>query len=292
MNTKRFPEIIIELYRLTEELENMFPGRHFTPDGHLVGSIGEALAAYHYGVELLTASSKGQDATWQGCSVEIKATRGDRVALRHRPERLLVLKLHADGTWSQVYNGLGDAVWDLFAGKTLPVNGQHSVQIKKLQELMKNVPQAQQIPLSHPVVTPYIGKKLVTTRHKVITEVVNYIGQDSKLGELLNAEAANGWRVRQVSTGIYRRKSEYHADTHCVVLEETEARFEYACIFYARPLPIGSASARLSLNDVIEEQESKGYLLTHLTQTAVINPDQDRQASLNSGHLLIFERAL
>ena len=154
MDTTRLPEIIIELYRLTEELENMFPGRHFTPDGHLVGSIGEALAAYHYGVALLAASSKGKDATWQGCSVEIKATQGNTVALRHQPERLLVVKLHSDGTWSEVYNGLGHAVWSLFDGKTLPANGQHTVRLNTLQKLMKDVPQAERIPLTHPVVTP------------------------------------------------------------------------------------------------------------------------------------------
>ncbi len=152
MNTKRLPEIIIKLYRLTEELEQMFPGRHFTPDGHLVGSIGEALAAYHYGVELLTASSKGQDATWQGHSIEIKATQGDSVALRHPPERLLVLKLHPDGTWSEVYNGLGAAVWSLFDGKTLPANGQYSVRLSTLKKLMESSSQSERIPLVQPVV--------------------------------------------------------------------------------------------------------------------------------------------
>ena len=33
-------------------LEALFPGRHFTLDGHLVGSLGEIAAAYHYGIEL------------------------------------------------------------------------------------------------------------------------------------------------------------------------------------------------------------------------------------------------
>ena len=136
MITQRLPAIIIELYRLTKELESMFPGRHFTPDGHLVGSIGEALAAYHYDVQLLTASSKGHDATWQGYSVEIKATQGVSVALRHRPERLLVLTLHADGTWGEAYNGPGDPVWNLFRGKALPSNGQYSVRLKTLKKLM------------------------------------------------------------------------------------------------------------------------------------------------------------
>ena len=37
---------------IVSELEAEFPGRHFTLDGHLVGSIGEVMAAYYYGIEL------------------------------------------------------------------------------------------------------------------------------------------------------------------------------------------------------------------------------------------------
>lgn len=148
MDTERLPQIIMELYRLTNELEKMFPGRHFTPDGHLVGSIGEALAAYYYDLELLPASSKGEDAKWRGFSVEIKATQGDRVALRHPPERLLVLKLHPDGTWTEIYNGPGDNVWSLFREKVLPSNGQFQVSLGTLRRLMLNVSPEQRIPLA------------------------------------------------------------------------------------------------------------------------------------------------
>lgn len=31
------------LYALTQELEELLPGRHYTPDGYLIGSIGEVL---------------------------------------------------------------------------------------------------------------------------------------------------------------------------------------------------------------------------------------------------------
>ncbi|MPM11547.1 hypothetical protein SDC9_57893 [bioreactor metagenome] len=31
-------EQIRAIYKISNELENMFPGRHFTPDGHMVGS--------------------------------------------------------------------------------------------------------------------------------------------------------------------------------------------------------------------------------------------------------------
>ena len=154
MDTERLPQIIMELYQLTNELEDMFPGRHFTPDGHLVGSIGEALAAYHYGLELLTASSKGEDAKWKSFSVEIKATQGNRVAFRHPPERLLVLKLHLDGTWTEIYNGPGDVVWSLFSGKTVPSNGQYSVGIGTLKNLMNDVSEDQRIPLIYGTVSP------------------------------------------------------------------------------------------------------------------------------------------
>ena len=49
--------------------------RHFTPDGHLVGSIGEVLVASYYGLELLPASSQTHDAkSDSGKMVQIKAT--------------------------------------------------------------------------------------------------------------------------------------------------------------------------------------------------------------------------
>ena len=39
-----------KLIGIVNELEVDFPGRHFTLDGHLVGSIGEVMAAYYYKV--------------------------------------------------------------------------------------------------------------------------------------------------------------------------------------------------------------------------------------------------
>ena len=38
-------ELLASLYRIVHRLEVLFPGRKFTPDGHLVGSIGEVIAA-------------------------------------------------------------------------------------------------------------------------------------------------------------------------------------------------------------------------------------------------------
>lgn len=56
------PELVRDLYKLVHRLEGLFPGRRFTLDGHLVGSLGEVMAAQRYALELLPASAEGHDA--------------------------------------------------------------------------------------------------------------------------------------------------------------------------------------------------------------------------------------
>lgn len=144
MDSIRFPELISTLYDTAAELEKMFR-RPFTPDGHMVGSIGEALAAHFYGLTLTPCSTRGCDATGGGRRVEIKATQGDRVAFRCAPEYLLVLRLHKDGRFDEVYNGHGARVWALVSHKPVPSNGQLSVSLSKLTALNALVPNEERI---------------------------------------------------------------------------------------------------------------------------------------------------
>lgn len=53
LTDKSITEIIQELFETVQELELRYPGRKFTVDGHLLGSIGEVIAAEHYGLTLL-----------------------------------------------------------------------------------------------------------------------------------------------------------------------------------------------------------------------------------------------
>ena len=145
MDEHRFPQLIKDLYRLVGELEDMFPGRHFTPDGHMVGSIGECLAAYFYSLELLPASTEGRDAVVDGRNVEIKATQGNAIGLRSCPEHLLVLKLDREGGFREIYNGPGRPAWDLVAHKPLPRNGMYLVRLSRLERLMDGVPEDERI---------------------------------------------------------------------------------------------------------------------------------------------------
>ncbi len=86
---EQIPEKINALYKILRELEDLFPGRHFTPDGHLVGSIGEVLAEHEYNLELLPASAETHDAvSLCGRMVQIMATQGKSVDIRAEPEHL------------------------------------------------------------------------------------------------------------------------------------------------------------------------------------------------------------
>ncbi len=122
------------LYRSSDRLEALFPGRKFTLDGHLVGSIGEVIAAYMFDLDLLRGSSKGHDArTRDGRNVEIKLTQGDGVSLRHEPEHLLVFQRSKGSNVRVVFNGPGKAAWEN-AGK-MQTNGQRPISLKKLGAL-------------------------------------------------------------------------------------------------------------------------------------------------------------
>lgn len=126
---------IQELYAITRELEELYPGRKFTPDGHLVGSIGEVLVAEHYGLTLLPNSSETHDAvTKDGKLVQIKATQIGRISISSEPEHLIVVKLNPDGSWKEIYNGPGAIPWNN-AGK-MQKNGQRPISLSKLRTLM------------------------------------------------------------------------------------------------------------------------------------------------------------
>src|SRR5258708_36297592 len=123
MDAERLPQIIREIYRCVADLETMFPGRHFTPDGHMVGSLGEALAAYYYGFdELFVASKLSHDGRVGDRLVQVTVTQKKRAAISSEPQHLLVFKLHKEGRFGEIYNGPVARVWTLVRGQKTPKN--------------------------------------------------------------------------------------------------------------------------------------------------------------------------
>jgi hypothetical protein len=144
----KVPILVRRLYEITSELGALF-GRRFTPDGHLVGSLGEVLAAYNYGIDLYVASTECHDGKCRatGRQVQVKATQGDSVALgtNEVAEVLLVLRLDPalPRLFEEVYNGPGGRVWDV-AGKPQKT-GQRPIRLSSLRRLMTDVPEGDRI---------------------------------------------------------------------------------------------------------------------------------------------------
>jgi len=137
---------IRHLLKLVDRLEKRHPGRHFTLDGHIVGSLGEVYAKERYKLDdLFAASNKTHDARKGKRLIQIKTTQGDYIGISSEPQYLLVLKLSRDGSFAEIYNGPGKDVWSPLKHKKRPKNGQYQVQLTTLQRLMQRVPKKQQI---------------------------------------------------------------------------------------------------------------------------------------------------
>ena len=135
---QEIPQLITELYALVSRLEALFPGRRFTPDGHLVGSIGEVLAAHAYDLELLPSSYERHDAKAKnGRLVQIKATQVRSIGLSSQPIHLLVIQIQRDGSFDEIYNGPGEIAWN--ASGNMQKNGQRPITLYRLKNLMKDI---------------------------------------------------------------------------------------------------------------------------------------------------------
>jgi len=136
---------IQQLFNIVNDLEKTFEGRKFTLDGHIIGSIGEVIASYHYNLSLLPNSNEKHDAIDSNNRlIQIKTTQGKSVGISGEPDFLLVLWLdRKNGKFTEVYNGPGNLVWNA-CGK-LQKNGQRPISISKLQNLMKSVPDIDKI---------------------------------------------------------------------------------------------------------------------------------------------------
>ncbi len=130
-------ELVRSIFWACAEL-SLRSGRSVSPDGHLVGSLGEIYAAQELGLRLETASNAGFDAVdSQGYRVEIKTTTRSSIGLSASgtlAERLIVVQLNAEtGAAQIIYDGDAAVAWDV-AGKPQK-NGQRSLSLSKLRSV-------------------------------------------------------------------------------------------------------------------------------------------------------------
>jgi hypothetical protein len=128
----KLPGPVVAIYQAVKELGVLYP-RKFTPDGHLVGSIGEVVAAEALGLTLYPMSRAGHDAYDANGDVQIKMTAGSSVAMYAESVRLVVLRVVSPEEAEIVYDGPGAPVW-ANAGKA-GKNGQRVISLSNLRKI-------------------------------------------------------------------------------------------------------------------------------------------------------------
>lgn len=146
---KNIHKYVRRLVKIVNELEGEFPGRHFTLDGHLVGSIGEVVAAYHYGIKLFAASTPIHDGQIGRKKVQIKTTQKNNIVISREPDYLIVLYMDKTGRFYEIFNGSGREPWES-ASKRDSHNNRHIV-ISKLMKLDMNMDGRKRIKQIHPI---------------------------------------------------------------------------------------------------------------------------------------------
>jgi hypothetical protein len=131
---QRTSQLIAEIFEACRELSDI-SGRLVSPDGHLVGSLGEIFAAEALNLRLMPPSNHGFDALGSdGERVEIKTTTRTSISISNEPslaERIVVVVLDRDGTGRIIFDGPMAAV-EAVAGAPQR-NGQRRVSLSRLE---------------------------------------------------------------------------------------------------------------------------------------------------------------
>ncbi|MGH6917737.1 MAG: DUF6998 domain-containing protein [Geminicoccaceae bacterium] len=129
----KLPEAVAAIYKAVQQLQDAYPGRKFTPDGHLVGSIGEVVAAEALDLTLYPSSFPKHDAYDKNGDVQIKMTAGKSVSLYGTCDRLVVLQIMSPEEAEIVYDGPGIEAWA--AAGPPQKNGQRVIRLGKLRAI-------------------------------------------------------------------------------------------------------------------------------------------------------------
>ena len=121
------------IYQATSALSERYPGRPFTPDGHLVGSIGEVVAAEALNLQLYPPSHPGHDAYDAHGDVQIKMTAGKAISMYATCARLVVLSVVSPEEAEIVYDGPGEIAWQ--SAGPMAKNGQRRISLAKLRAI-------------------------------------------------------------------------------------------------------------------------------------------------------------
>lgn len=142
-------DAVKELLHIVKQLSGTYPKRKFTLDGRLVGDLGEVLVEGAYEVELLEAMEKHHDAKARdGRRIQIKTAMQNALTfpVDHRPDYYLGIKIHPNGTFTEIFNGPGLIAAKAVENRKPTKTNLHSIDINRLKRLSEEVQESDRIP--------------------------------------------------------------------------------------------------------------------------------------------------
>lgn len=143
------PDAVKRLLQIVNQLRSTYPKKRFTLDGRLVGDLGEVLVEAAYDIELHEGLQRHHDGrTSDGRQVQIKATMQNSLTFPadHVPDYYLGIKIHADGTFTEVFNGPGLVAWEAIKNRKPTKTNLHSIPLNTLERLNEKVHLKERIP--------------------------------------------------------------------------------------------------------------------------------------------------
>ena len=113
----KLPSAVASIYKATKRLNAEYPLRSFTLDGHLVGHLGEVIAAKEFELTLLANNFPGHDARDKaGRYVQIKLTAKNSISMYANCDRLIVMQIVSPKYAELIYDGDSAPIWAKAAG--------------------------------------------------------------------------------------------------------------------------------------------------------------------------------
>jgi hypothetical protein len=133
-----------KMLEIVDSLHNRYPQKKFTLDGRLVGDIGEVLVENDYELKLHEGMAKHHDGiTIDGTNrqAQIKTTMKNSLTfpVDHTPEFYIGIKVHPDGTYTEIFNGPGSIARKAIENRAPTKTNLHSVSLSALTKLSATV---------------------------------------------------------------------------------------------------------------------------------------------------------
>ena len=145
MDAYEFKKKIASIYEIANELGREFNIAKCTPDGHLLGAIGQIAAKIAFGLQF-GSGEKEHNCTWSDngktLDIQVRSTGRGSVAIRKEPEYLIAIEIAETGRLYLLYNGPGKFVWKKIQHQKQP---QKSASKNQLWEAQQDVPLSSQI---------------------------------------------------------------------------------------------------------------------------------------------------